>query len=96
MMTNEQIQWQLNETRRRFKERFSEAIKLNAKDRKILYKKWRDEVGDDAARETAKFVESYKKGDNPKTANGPNWPELEVRDAYEETDLFDMRRKGML
>jgi hypothetical protein len=85
---------QLNETREAFKQRFEQAKSLNAKDRKILYKKWRAEIGDDAARETAKFVESYKKGDNPKTANGVKWEH--INDAYEEVDLFDMRRKDLI
>lgn len=93
-MISQAVIQQLNETRRRFKERFEAAIKLSAKDRKILYKKWRAEIGDDAARETAKFVESYKKGDNPKTANGIKWGQ--INDAYEEVDLFDMKRKDLI
>jgi len=85
---------QLNETREAFKQRFNEAIKLNAKDRKILYKKWRDDLGDTAARESARFVESYKKGDDPKTRNGIEWEK--INDAYEETDLFSMRQQGLI
>jgi len=88
-------QQQIHEARLRFLARFDEAVKLSAKERKILYKKWREEIGDDAARETALFVESYKKGDNPKTATRPKWDE-EIPDTYEQVDLFDMRRKGLL
>jgi hypothetical protein len=85
---------QLNETREAFKQRFDQAKLLNAKDRKILYKNWRADIGDIAARETAMFVESYLKGDNPKTAKGIKWEK--INDAYEELDLFDMKRKGLI
>ena len=85
---------QLNETREAFKRRFDQARGLNAKERKTLYKSWRAEIGDIAARETAMFVESYRKGDNPKTANGIKCEK--INDAYEEIDLFDMRRKEVI
>ena len=84
----------MNETREAFKQRFDQAKSLSAKDRKILYKKWRSEIGDISARETAMFVESYRRGDNPKTANGIKWEK--INDPYEELDLFDMKRKGSI
>ena len=67
------INQQLAESRQKFQLRFEEAVRLNAKDRKILYKRWRMEIGDTAAREVAMFVESFKRGDNPKTRERPTW-----------------------
>tara|TARA_R110000772_G_scaffold58_4_gene404 strand:- start:1466 stop:1753 length:288 start_codon:yes stop_codon:yes gene_type:complete len=95
MMDYIKINQQLAETRKKFLERFDKAIKLNAKERKNLYKEWRSEIGDQAAREVAKFVESYKKGDNPRTDHRPKW-NLDVQDAYDKTDLFHMKQKGLL
>jgi hypothetical protein len=67
------INQQLAESRQKFQQRFEEAVKLSAKDRKILYKRWRQEMGDIAAREVAMYVESFKRGDNPKTRERPKW-----------------------
>lgn len=89
------VKQQLVDSRKKFLERFDKAIKLNAKDRKALYKEWRSEMGDQAAREVAKFVESYKKGDNPRTDHRPKW-DLDIQDAYDKTTLFDMKQKGLL
>ena len=67
------ISQQQVETRIAFQRRFEKAVKLKAKDRKLLYKEWRQEIGDIAARETAMYVESFLKGDNPRTRERPKW-----------------------
>lgn len=55
---------QLAECQQRFIARIEEASKLrtNKKARKELYQKWRKELGDDAARESANYVEALLMG----------------------------------
>lgn len=55
---------QLAECQQRFIARIEEALKLrtNKKARKELYQKWRKELGDDTARESANYVEALLMG----------------------------------
>lgn len=55
---------QLAETRERLGKRIEEGAKLrgNKARRKELYKKWRQEFGDDVARESARYVEALLEG----------------------------------
>lgn len=58
------VQQQLAETRKRFMARIEEGAKLrrDKKARKQLYARWRQELGDDIARESAKYVEALLDG----------------------------------
>jgi hypothetical protein len=62
----QEILWaqQLAECQQRFSARLEEAVKLRSskKARKELYQKWRTELGDDTARESAKYVEALLVG----------------------------------
>lgn len=51
-------------TQLRFRKRVDEAMKFsrNGKARKEVYTRWRNEIGDSLAKETAMFVEAYLKG----------------------------------
>lgn len=50
---------ELNESRRRLAARVREAVMTTSPTRRrALYQRWRDELGDDAARESAKFAEA--------------------------------------
>jgi hypothetical protein len=55
---------QLAESRDRFSKRIADGVKLRSSkaSRKELYKKWRIELGDDVARESAKYVEALLDG----------------------------------
>ena len=58
------VQAQLIETQKRFMKRIEEgaALRRNQKERKQLYARWRQEFGDDVARESAKYVEALLAG----------------------------------
>lgn len=58
------VQQRLAETRKRFMARIEEGAKLrrDKKARKQLYARWRQEFGDDIARESAKYVEALLDG----------------------------------
>lgn len=61
---------QLDETRRKFQLRVEEAVRVRAAARrKVIYQRWRQEFGDDIARESARFVETYLKGN----VKWPSW-----------------------
>jgi hypothetical protein len=63
---DQEAEWarQLRASQIEFKKRFDEAMTFsrNASKRKEVYSRWRQEIGDAAARESAKFVEAYLKG----------------------------------
>ena len=58
------ISKQLAESRERLGKRIEEGAKLRRSKaaRKELYKKWRIELGDDVARESARYVEALLEG----------------------------------
>jgi hypothetical protein len=62
----QEAKWQeeIRASQLRFKARVEEALKFrsNMKHRKEVYARWRQEVGDAVARESAKYVEAYIKG----------------------------------
>jgi hypothetical protein len=63
-MNQEEI-WaeQLRECRKRFVARVKEAMYITSPTRRYeLYQKWRKEIGDVAARETAKYTEGVMAG----------------------------------
>lgn len=63
-MNQEEI-WaaQLRESRIRFVARVKEAMYITSPTKRMeLYQKWRAEIGDIAARETAKFTEAVRAG----------------------------------
>lgn len=54
---------ELNEKRKRFVARIKQATALTSPTRRYaLYQEWRKEIGDDAARESAKFAEACLNG----------------------------------
>jgi len=65
------LQDQIRITRDRFEERFFAALKFarNKKKRLALYQEWRKSIGDNAARESAKYVEVVLNG----TVQRPKW-----------------------
>jgi hypothetical protein len=71
--SNQEKIWQeeIRASRLRFKARVEEALKFrtNAKNRKEVYARWRQEVGDVVARESARFVEAYINGQ----VDWPRW-----------------------
>jgi hypothetical protein len=58
--------WQeeIRATQIKFRKRVDEAMKFsrNSKARKEVYSRWRTEIGDSLAKETAMFVEAYLNG----------------------------------
>ncbi len=64
-------QIQIKETQIAFQRRVETAVVLarKLKERKALYAKWRKELGDDIARESARFTEALIKGQ----VNRPRW-----------------------
>ena len=64
-------QIQIQETQIAFQQRVETGWVLarKLKERKALYAKWRKELGDDIARESARFVEAIIKGD----VKRPRW-----------------------
>ncbi len=64
-------QIQIKETQIAFQRRVETAVVLarKLKERKALYAKWRKELGDDVARESARFTEALIKGQ----VNRPRW-----------------------
>lgn len=58
-------QIQIKETQIAFQQRVETACVLarKVKERKALYAKWRKELGDDIARESARFAEALIKGE---------------------------------
>lgn len=64
-LTEEQrIQKQLDDTRVRFIKRLEAGVELRSskQKRKELYRVWREQLGDDVARESAKYVEALLTG----------------------------------
>jgi hypothetical protein len=71
----QEILWaqQIAECQQRFIARIEEGSKLrNKKARKDLYQKWRRELGDDTARESANYVEALLMG----KVSWPKWHKL--------------------
>lgn len=73
LLPNQEEIWaqEIRATQLKFKTRVDEALKFrsNAKLRKEVYSRWRQEIGDALAKETARFVEAYIKGQ----VDWPRW-----------------------